>query len=194
MVSTTPPRSADSEPQVIEQAANPPPAYPRWSLRQLQQTPGELHEEQIEYLVEAMTQEVSDHNVTRMKLQGALTRSMAYERGQAMEQGHVRYLNYIVHDLRTQIQDEKMKRIAAEERMQSLEFEKEIERELHCDYDEWKPSSGSDEPESFAFDIDYSGVEVEVPPAGRTKREHTDDGDNDGDDDRREASCKRPKH
>lgn len=95
---------------------DPLPEVPRWNMEHIHQpTPRELQEEQMEFLTQIWTKEVHNHNTTRARLQQYLTLYLKHERGLCSEYAHVQYLNTVIHDLRTQIQEEKMKRMAAEE-------------------------------------------------------------------------------
>ncbi|KUJ13172.1 uncharacterized protein LY89DRAFT_153712 [Mollisia scopiformis] len=109
------------------------PPVPRWHLEPIQpQNPCELRDEQFQVIMASLAQEVAEHNSTRARLYRYVTGAMKHERDLNSERHSVRYLHAIIHDLRTQVQDEKMKRIAAEEEKQQLLLENEIECEMQC--------------------------------------------------------------
>ena len=131
-----------SSQQAVLQSNLPPlPEIPRWHLQEFpSQNPRDLQEDQLKFLTELLDTEIEHHNHTRVKLQKYLGRGLVHERSSCADQATVRYLNFVVHDLRTQIDVEKMKRIALEEEKQVLVLQAEMEREL-CDVPDIAPFS-----------------------------------------------------
>ncbi|KAH8787537.1 hypothetical protein F5882DRAFT_461549 [Hyaloscypha sp. PMI_1271] len=124
---------APQPPPVLEPALDPLPGVPRWHLDPLPQNPRGLHDDQLEFLSDIMAQEITDHNNTRARMQRYLSLSLKHERDLFCEQGTVRYLNYVVGDLRWQLQNEKVKRVMAEqEKQQALVLWKNSRCEVHA--------------------------------------------------------------
>ncbi len=121
---------APQQPAIPGPAVDPLQGLPRWHFEPLPQSPRELHDNQLDFLSGMMREEVADHNKARSHMQRFLDLSLKHERDLLREQGNVRYLNYIVGDLRWQLQNEKVKRVMAEQ--EKLQLGKNPRCEIHA--------------------------------------------------------------
>jgi hypothetical protein len=79
-----------------------------------QPTPRELHEEQIQFLALVLDNEVMNHNTTRDRLHRYLNLYMKQEREGCSERVHTQYLNEVIKNLRAQLKQEQVRRLALE--------------------------------------------------------------------------------